>query len=239
MAAFSEKNVTREIEAAVGLCKPQCDAPRSGCRTFIGMQNYDMISCRAHMQPLSTDDAKRLYAALPNAVKDSPVDVTMARSVALLAFNAGYNPQPGCAAMLPDDVGIDKMTYYMSPGGIIFINKKDAPKFIAFLYCNMSEGHRVKWFDLTGRKQYEWFECWDDNGCPFQELAPALTLGFRGTDLGQITTADMAQAAIQRSPTARGRRPEGHAIGQAAWINAANAADSAKRRLAFGAPPAP
>ena len=92
----------------------------------------------------------------------------------------------------------------------------------------MDPRHRVQWPDLTGREQYEWFECWERAGRTHLRMANA-TRGLRGTDLDRLTTVHNVQAAMANSPSLATRRPAQHRINEDDWANAANAADVARQ----------
>ena len=90
----------------------------------------------------------------------------------------------------------------------------------------MDHGHRVRWYDLTGREQYEWYEAWMDNNRTHLGVE-AETRGLRGTHPARIPeTVAGIQAAIERSLTAVRHRPVGHVIPQNQW-------DDVSRRLGF------
>ena len=117
------------------------------------------------MAPLSTAAARIIFDAIPPATLNNPPDVATATAYAQLAQNAGRPITPGCAALLPDGATeLQSRRALLSPGGILFRGRLDSNKFISFLWLNMDPGYRIQWPDLTGREQYEWFDCWERAG---------------------------------------------------------------------------
>ncbi len=111
------------------------------------------------------------------------------------------------------------MTFYMSPGGILFQGKKNAQKFIAFLYNNTDDGHRCDWGDITGREQHEWYNVWKSPtcGCGWTRMEQA-TRGLRGTNLSRMTTEAEVEAVLATTPSLRKRkRPAGFHMSRDEW----------------------
>jgi hypothetical protein len=211
-----EIHCTAQIQRKVGLQEPNCMVPRTGHRTRVGVHAHDIISCNSHMQPLTQVDADNLYRAIPEDIKNDPQDANLARAISLLGQNAGRGTPPGCKRLLPNDQAEQEpVTYYLSPGSPIFKEKSQGVQFIAFVNVNMDDTHAVKWYDLTGREQFEWFTCWNDNNKTYQRVDGSL--GLRGTDPDRITTRDELRAAMTRSPGLARRRPRGHSVRRDDW----------------------
>jgi len=75
----------------------------------------------------------------------------------------------------------------------------------------MDAGHCVKWYDLTGYKQYEWFDCWGRLGHPFLRVENE-THGLCDTNLNCITDVAGVQKAMITSPTLAHCHPANHGI---------------------------
>lgn len=227
--AFNKReHATTAIQHSVGLGSANCNTPRKGDRTMEGDSGYSVNTSYAHMDPFKKHEAVRLWEALPDAIKDNPGSPEMAKVLGKTAMIAGEAVTPGIRAAIghggepePDDV-----TIYIAPGGPLFKGIGASNKFISFLFLNMDPEHRVKWYDLTGREQYEWYQCWLANAQTHQAM-PATTVGLRGTDLDRITTVPELEAALVHTPTLKDRRPAGHAVTDVEW------ADSVRHTL-FG-----
>ena len=80
----------------------------------------------------------------------------------------------------------------------------------------MDDGHRVKWYNLTGREQYEWYDAYNrSNKTHLRNEAE--TRGLRGTNLNDITDQVSLVAAMDRSPSLAHRHPHAHVIPQHQW----------------------
>ena len=128
-----------------------------------------------------------------------------------------------------DTAGVPRpseVTYYWSPGGPLDSGLKLSLKFISFLYQNQADGLRVKWYDLTGREQFEWYNAWVANSKTHRKVAIGNVRGLRGTDLTTITTEAELREALLVSPSAIHRRPNGHTHSVDTWTGT-------KRNLGF------
>ena len=226
MPFLASRDCTLAIQRIVGLRKQNCETPRAGDRSRIGEPGYDINTCNAYMQSLSNTQATIIWGLIPDAAKNNPADANAAVAISLMAQNAGQGTPNACARLLPNgQANAPNIVYCVSPGSPIYIGKDGMTRFISFLYTNMDEGHRVKWYDLTGREQYEWFECWSNHGRGYQRIQE--TVGLCGTNLNRITTVAALTAATMRSPSLKDCRPAGHPIPAGQWTNVA-------RNLGFG-----
>ena len=210
-------HASQRIQNRVGLGEPNCEVPRVGDRTRIGAQGFNLVSCLSHMQPLTGPQALLLWNMIPANAKHFPPNANDAQALSLLAQMAGEAIPRGCAALLPHgQARQEPVTFYHSPGSPIFKTRLHAYYFISFLYLNMDLGHRVKWYDLTGREQFEWYDAFEACGYTHLRNEPN-TRGLRGTDLSAITTQDQLAQVVPRSASISRRRPNGHTITQDDW----------------------
>lgn len=218
MAAFiRDTHCSKAIQRMVGLHRANIDVPRLGDRSTTGEIGYDRNGSACHMSPLTEGEAALVYSLIPANHKTNPANANVARVVAKIA-NTGTIGIPGeCATMLRNaNAPLDPLTFYMTLGAPLFIGMTDSHKFISFLYLNMDNGHRVKWYNLTGREQFEWYDCWTAQARTHLRNENA-TRGLRGTDVSQLTTQNEVRDALVRSPSLSRRRPHGHAIPQNQW----------------------
>ena len=217
----ARRETNAHVQREVGMHSPNCEIPRHGDRTREGLSGYDRVSCNSHATPFSRDTARAIWAAVDPTFKNHPVDAFQARSLIHLAQVADRPIPEGCATAVGNDVPPLPVTYYNHPGGPIILGKHIANRFITFIYRNMDNGHRVKWYNLTGREQWEWYEAFLRCG-ETHVRNEAETHGLRGTDLGRITTVAQLHQAGQRSPGSVRQRPANHPIAQQAWDVARN-----------------
>lgn len=86
----------------------------------------------------------------------------------------------------------------------------------------MDDVAREKWYNLTGREQYEWYRAWERANRTHLR-AGAETKGLRGTDLSRITTQAELNTAMTFSPSlSRRERPTGHLVTQHDWDEVRN-----------------
>ena len=89
----------------------------------------------------------------------------------------------------------------------------------------MDTGHRVKWYNMTGREQWEWYDAWVDQDQTHLRVESE-TRGLIGTDPGRILTIQALNMAMDRSPSLAGRRPanlifaDGNALTDQEWNSA-------------------
>lgn len=217
--AFNIDDVTREIQRAVGLQVMNCPVPRLGNRTREGARGFDINSSRVHMNPMPVGRALLAYNAIPQATKDNPGNPDLADAIAMLARNAGQQIPPGCQQLLPNgQPTIEELACIVTPGSPIILGRGASSRYIMFLYQNTDTGYRIKYYNMTGREQYEWHDAWVRCGRTHIRVE-AETRGLRGTDLNVITTAAQLQAALVRSPSLADRRPANHNIADPQWNN--------------------
>ena len=219
-------HVSQQVQVIVGLRSASCDVPRQGDRTAVGQTGYDTMSSRSHMTPFTENEATIIWRMIPAATRTAPGNAEEAAALYKLARNAARGPPEEVTDMLPNGrLPTYPDTFYISPGSPLFTGKIVSNKFISFLFRNMDNGHRVLWYDLTGREQFEWYTCWTlvDRTWLRMEVE---TRGLRGTDLNRITNAAALQAAMVTSPTLRNRQPAHHPVADwngvarnLVWIN--------------------
>ena len=226
MAFRSETHCTEQIQEAVGLRVVSVELPRQGDKSRVGQRGPTINSSWNHMEPLPEDAALIIWNMVPDVRKANPNGLAEARALSRMAQNAGRRTPNECQEMLEaagEPIDVEIMTTYISPGGILFRGKRDSNRFISFVYLNMDDDERIKWANLTGREQYEWFHVWDIQGRPYLRME-AETRGLAGTSLNRVVTAADLRAAIQRSPSVIDReRPNGHPVPQAQWAQVRNA----------------
>ena len=211
------------IQNIVGLFAYNCVVPRQGDRTAAGHAGFSINSSYAHMTPIPTEDARRCWALIPQATKDQPGDVDTTKALWRLALNAAESPTQGMrdALRAANEPAPEGVTFYIAPGSPLFDGPILSNKFISYLYLNMDVGHRVKWYDLTGREQYEWYENWVNSGRAYVRME-AETLGLRGTDLARIPDLPALETVMPRTPSLAGRRPPTHPVSADNWRDTAN-----------------
>ena len=208
--------LTTKMQQAIGLHVPNMDVPRSGDRTCRSESGPDTVSVIVHMDPLREDYAKACLNSIPEAER-SPADLTTAMAIQQLSAQAAESAPDGLRGVLNGKQCSTPApcTWYHIPGGVYFESKKDMRTFAIFFYRNQDKP-RVKWQELTGLEQWEWFKGWEANGKTHARCADA-TLGLRGTKLKRITNEEQLQKAILCSPSAKKRRPVDHTIGEDVW----------------------
>lgn len=214
----TDTHCTTEIQIAVGLRKAHCDLPRIGDKTCPGDMSHDMNSCWCVQDSFTTQGATTLWNTIPQATKNQPPNAHVAYQLCLLAKIAGQDATPRMRHFVPnfDRANFGK-TFYVAPGSALFEGFRASHRFIAFLFVNMDDVARVKWYNMTGREQYEWYRAWERAGRTHTRVTNE-TDGLKGTDLARITTQAELTAAMIRSPSlGRRHRPNGHAIIQADW----------------------
>ena len=214
-------HANREIQRAVGLEEPRVAVPRLGDRTRVTATDYNLWNCFVHMAPLTQEQARTIWRLIPNVRRNNPTNLQEATALTILRNMCGWLPNPGCIAMIGEDTEIDDIInhFYLTPGASLFKNRTEAPKFIAFLNVNMDDGHNEKWYNMTGREQFEWFQAWISEEKTHQRREAA-TRGLRGTDPARITDEGNLRVVMARSPTLARRIPDAHpTINAAGWNN--------------------
>jgi hypothetical protein len=117
-------------------------------------------------------------------------------------------------------MGVTALAQYCAPGSIQFTGIQNAKKFISFLHTNMDNGSRVKWYDMTGRQQWEWYQAWLTSGQTHLRTENN-TRGLKGTDLTVLVTVEQIRAAMVLSPSLA-RSPKPNHILQYRWNEARN-----------------
>ncbi len=222
MAFRPNTDCRRYVCQRVGLYLPTTQAPREDDNVRFGEEGCDVVACVAHVSPIRQDLAQALFAALPDDFKTDPQTIEAAEAVAVLALYADRQcPQRAADVCNASNVRPTKLTYYCTPGSPILISKSDSGRLISFIFKNTTPHDRVKWYDMTGREQFEWYEAWKANGKTHDVTNnPDSVLGLRGTDISTISTADQLTAALTVSPTLATRRPADHTLDQPTWNNA-------------------
>ena len=213
-----DTHCTPEIQDAVGLRKAMCEVPRVGDKTCPGEQSYNQNSSWCISDTFTKDGARVLWNMITPARKNAPANREAAYWLALLAKIAERDPTPGMLDEIPN--AGDKsfgVKFYVAPGSPLFEGFRSSHKFIAFVFTNMDDNSRVKWYNLTGREQYEWYRAWERAGRTHL-AAPNETIGLHGTDLNRITNQAELNAAMLFSPSlGRRTRPANHAVTQHDW----------------------
>ena len=228
-AAFDATlHCTHGIQEIVGLREPMVAPTRIGDRTRAGMTGYDVVGVHVHMQPPTRLQANDIWDQVPNEVKDDPPNARVANALAVLANNAGVRvPDAIANVAIPRvrDNTVTAVTHYCAPGSIQFTGLLNAKKFIAFLHANMDDGSRIKWYDMTGRQQWEWYQAWL-NSAQTHLRTENNTRGLKGTDLTVLVNVDQLRDAMLRSPSLA-RYPKPNHIPQNRWNAARNGLDPA------------
>jgi hypothetical protein len=212
-----KQHCSARIEGFVGLRKPNITVPRKGDRNAVGDFGANMIGSQSFQQGWSKEEAVALWAEIPAAVKTNPATVTLATVLSKTAQLAEETIPPGCLAMLNDVEPKPELAQVACTfGGPLVIGHTIAPKFISFLFLNMDNEYRVKWTDLTGQQQYEWYEAWERCECTYDRVENQ-TRGLMGTDVSTLTTADAVEDAMILSPSLGKRRPDAHPVDDATW----------------------
>ena len=213
--------VTEEQEARVGLRKVNIPETRQTAHIATGIEGHSIMSCFATKHAPSPIEAEAVFAQIPQAVKDHPVDSNTALGISKIALLAGDYPPDGCVNFLRTQVppvtlpSKTRDVPVCAPGGFFLHTKTDCDNFILFLDANMDAPHHVKWRDMTGEEQFEWHQAFQRAGKRPARLAD--TVGLRGTDLGRLHTRQEVVTAANLSNSLTKRRPAGHAVNNAHW----------------------
>jgi len=231
MAFNAREDIPLEVQRAVGLFRANIQVPRRGNRSCEGESGDSIITARAHENRIPEAAALLLLNVIPDDVKDDPGNPDLANAIGLLSENANRAIPDGCADLLTDGrVQSSTISFYWTPAGPIVEGIAGSNKFICFLYRNMDHGHRVKWYNLTGREQWEWYRCWIRCG-KVHTRREAESRGLNGTNLHRIENRQELEAALTNSASlADRRRPSGHTIERRQWDTAVR---SVARRLDF------
>jgi len=227
MATFSERrDLTMLVQEETGMLPSDVGVIRGADRSAQGTGAFYRTKAYKHQQGYTAEEARVLFAHLPVAYLNNPGTAVDAAAISKLAQNGGLPTPAACVAMLGGgEATQEALTYYAVPSGVIITGERNSKKFIVFVYNNMDEGHRVMWYDLTGREQFEWHAAFV-KAARTHLRTENHTRGLRGTDIGQLTTVAMVTVALTISPSLQYRRPDGHPIAAAQW-------PAARRRL-FG-----
>ena len=212
-----------EIQEAVGLRKATCEVPRTGDKTRPGEHNYNQNSSWCIQDSFTTEGASTIWNMIPPEKRNAPADKHEAYQLALLAKNANKKPSSGVRKLIPDcDAKRFGTTFYITPGSGLFEGFRASHKLISFVYTNMDDNSREKWYNLTGREQFEWYRTWERAGRTHLRV-PNETIGLRGTDLNRIKSqSDLNDAMIFSPSLGRRRRPTNHPVTQNDWDEVVN-----------------
>jgi len=217
MSWNKKEHCSARIENFVGLRKPNIAIPRKGNRNKEGDFGASIIGSQAVQQGMNQEEALLLWPTISDAAKNNPEGVPLASLISKIAQLAEVNVPPGCLTVL---AGIepkpDPAVVYCTFGGPLVVGHTIAPKFISFLFLNMDNGYRVKWTDMTGQQQYEWFEAWNRCSRTHQRREDE-TRGLAGTNLSVLAEPPALEAAMMMSPSLGKRRPDGHPIAEDDW----------------------
>jgi len=206
------------LQTRVGLTEVNLGAIRRTEHHHVGQFDYCINGGVTHQQGLTEARAEAVFQLIPVAVRNTPPNADAAHGIGQIALMAGRSVPDGCEAFLRTagaQVRPEKCSDYLTPGGFFFTTKRDTNTFIVFLDNNQDEGHRVVWYDMTGREQFEWYEAFLAAGKTHNRVA--LTVGLRGTNLARLVTRAQVQAALLRSPSLSRRRPAHHVVPNHQW----------------------
>ena len=221
-----KQHVTAHVERMVGMSKANITIPRKGDRTKEGENACDMMCSFGLMSGFTKQEGLTLWDTIEDNAKDAPPDVATAKIISKVAQIADVATPQGCLDELQnEEEEPDPVVCLLCPGSPMFFGKKISAKFISYLYLNMDPQTRVKWPDLTGREQYEWYEAWLRSGRGY-ERDVVNTRGLCGTDMGRIPDLPALETAMTHAASVAKRRPDNHVIGEDVWSDAA-------RRLTF------
>ena len=174
------------------------------------------------MEPMGDDEAAAAWLSITQAMKDNPASVGQAKFIIRMAKRMLQPLPEGCTDLLAAQQpvitldSLDGITYYVTTGNPLFTGKPGCNKLISFVYLNMDDGFRIKWRNLTGREQYEWYRAYDRcNGTHLRVAAE--TRGLRGTNINAITDQASLTRAMENSPSLARRRSPNHIIPQHEW----------------------
>jgi len=212
-----KQHCSSRIETFVGLRKPNITVPRKGDRNTVGDFGANIIGSESFQQGMTQEEAAALWTEISDNAKNNPGTVMLATVVSKTAQLAEKRVPAGCLAMLngvepkPEPVSVA-----CTLGGPIVIGHTIAPKFISFLFLNMDNNSRVKWTELTGQQQYEWYEAWERCECTYERVENQ-TRGLMGTDVTTLTTPHAIEDAMLLSPSLGKRRPDAHPVDEDTW----------------------
>ena len=213
-------DVTAADEEKTGLRQVNFPTLRRNAYRTTGKHGPTMMSCFASIEGFDQETARALFRLIPAGSKNQPANEHEALGIAKLARMADRGVPEGCEEFLMAQtpsipVPESKVTNYTIPGGFWFVRDSDPNTFIVFMSNNMDPGHEVKWYNMTGLEQYEWFRKYCEGGKT--DVRIANTVGLRGTDLSRLTDQAALDAAAKYSPSLSRRRPPNHAIAAANW----------------------
>jgi len=205
------------IKNFVGLRKPNITVPRKGDCNKEGDFGVNIIGSQSVQQGMNQEEAALLWPMILAEAKNNPGGVPLASLVSKVAQLAEVPIPPACLAALAGvEPKPDPAMVYCTLGSPLVIGHTIAPKFISFLFLNMDNEHRVKWSDMTGQQQYEWFEAWERCEQTYQRNENE-TRGLAGTNLGVLNDAPAIKGAMLLSPSLGKRRPEEHPVNEETW----------------------
>jgi hypothetical protein len=212
MSWDKKEHCSARIENFVGLRKLNIAIPRKGNRNKEGDFGASIIGSQAVQQGMNQEEALLLWPMILDAAKNNPGGVPLASLISKIAQLAEVPIPPGCLTALAGvEPKPDPAVVYCTFGGPLVVGHTIAPKFISFLFLNMDNGHHMKWTDMTGLQQYEWFEAWKHCSCTHQHHEDE-THGLAGTNLSILNEPTALEAAMMMSPSLGKHRPDGHPI---------------------------
>ena len=217
---------SKRIQEIVGLLAMSNSGPRQNDSAMVGEMDCKTNSSIIHYAAMPANYAEIALSAIPQETKNNPGTAEMATAIGFAQVSI---PQ-GCVPLLTGGkpaVEANVATCYISPGSPIFKGKVASNRLILYLFQNMHPDHRVKWYDMTGREQFEWYDAWVKSNKGFEvDPSPENVLGLRGTDVNNtITTEEILTTAISKHPSLGGRRPNGHVIPKDTWNGVARRLD--------------
>jgi len=214
-------HVDPPMQARVGLHKPNITLVRDGERNATGDESCTILSSVAYQAGFTQNEALLLWNMIPTATRDAPTDADKAAILSKLAQIARQLTPPACLTLLNgDEERGNPVTYLFTPGSPFIEGRRNAIKLIAFVDANQDRGHRIKWSEMTGRQQFEWYDAYVRSGCVHTRVE-AETRGLVGTNCTEIDTTDKLADALPRSPSLARRRPATSPVTADEWANVA------------------
>ena len=198
----------------IGLNNPNCPRIRKGEQTRLGEMGDDIMCSMAIQAPMPKEAAEIVWASIPEEKRNKPDNKAQADAFAYIGkFAEATLPDGLCQLMDDKHKGVE---YYSTPGSPFIRGLKDSRNFPTFVWNNMDVGARIKWYNMTGAEQYEWYDAYETNSYTDQRVAN--TVGLRGTEVKRIKSPDALKEAFDRSPSLMRRtRPDGHPLTVQQW----------------------
>ena len=220
---FDSKSVNERIQVKVGLIRYKKDGKRYGDKSATSEISSQHVGVKIVHKCMTVAQAKALLEFL-NSDKSMPVGhqqlVNLEQAMAHLCTVANeilprhmfandvcpnqqhqFHQAVSDHKERGDTIGLK--TYAVLGAPHFFDNVKATEKFIMFFWNNTDKGHRLKWNDLTGKEQEDWIKLFRSNGETHTRLPDADTNGFKGTNPGRVTDANL-QDILTRTPRFKG-----------------------------------